>query len=265
MKYDRSTDPHEHLRDFEHQMVCDGAIDEVKCRAFFVTVTELASKWFTSLLTGSISTLSEVKELFLIEFTTSIDNTKHLINLLAVIRRPNESMRKYVERFNEKCYGHKSQDCYDLKDAIEQAIRDGKLNEFTKIIWEPKNTDRERSPRAEAHDPWSQRDEDEEPTTMVNIITGSSAAEKSKSALRNDLKVLATVRTPPLTCPDVKFRKVDYVHGLANADAPLVISTMKLGSGLVQRVLVDMGADSNIMFRNAFDALGIKRSNLKTH
>ncbi|MED6221017.1 hypothetical protein PIB30_050430 [Stylosanthes scabra] len=30
-------------------------------------------------------------------------------------------------------YGHKTQDCYDLKDVIEQPIRDGKLSKFAKI------------------------------------------------------------------------------------------------------------------------------------
>ncbi|MED6109381.1 hypothetical protein PIB30_033077 [Stylosanthes scabra] len=42
-------------------------------------------------------------------------------------------------------YGHKTQDCYDLKDAIEQAIREGKLNEFIQVIREPRNVGRERS------------------------------------------------------------------------------------------------------------------------
>ncbi|MED6191654.1 hypothetical protein PIB30_002464 [Stylosanthes scabra] len=85
MKYDRSTDPHEHPRDFEHRMVCNRAIDEVKCRAFPITLTGLASKWFT-LSIGSILTFVKVRELFLTESTTGIDNTKHSINFLAAIR-----------------------------------------------------------------------------------------------------------------------------------------------------------------------------------
>ncbi|MED6201408.1 hypothetical protein PIB30_094713 [Stylosanthes scabra] len=133
-------------------------------------------------------------------------------------------------------YGHKIQNCYDLKDAIEQAIRDGKLSRFAKIIREPRSSDRERSPKSETRNPRNQRDEDEESTKMVNVITGSSAVEKSKSALKKDLKILAR----------------------------MVISA-KLGSGLVRRILVDIGADSNIMFRNAFDALGFKNGDMKTH
>ncbi|MED6220378.1 hypothetical protein PIB30_044257 [Stylosanthes scabra] len=48
MKYDGSTDPHIHLNDFEHRMICDGAVDEVKCPAFPTTLTWLAGQWFSS-------------------------------------------------------------------------------------------------------------------------------------------------------------------------------------------------------------------------
>ncbi|MED6123208.1 hypothetical protein PIB30_046957, partial [Stylosanthes scabra] len=39
MKYDGSSNPHIHLNDFEHRMICDGAVDAVKCRAFPTTLT----------------------------------------------------------------------------------------------------------------------------------------------------------------------------------------------------------------------------------
>ncbi|MED6184791.1 hypothetical protein PIB30_050891 [Stylosanthes scabra] len=67
MKYDVSTDPHIHLNDFEHRMICDGAVDAVKCWAFLTALTGLASQWFTSL------------------------------------PKPNETTRKYIERFNAEC------------------------------------------------------------------------------------------------------------------------------------------------------------------
>ncbi|MED6148612.1 hypothetical protein PIB30_054740 [Stylosanthes scabra] len=50
-------------------------------------------------------------------------------------------------------------------------------------------------------------------------------------------------------------------QSLADADAPTAISAM-LGSGLFRRILV---ANSNTMFRNAFDALGFKDDVSKTH
>ncbi|XP_025678173.1 uncharacterized protein [Arachis hypogaea] len=41
-----------------------------------------------------------------------------------------------------KGYGHKTQDCFDLKDALEQAIRDGKLAKFSHLIREPRRQNR---------------------------------------------------------------------------------------------------------------------------
>ncbi|XP_072078037.1 uncharacterized protein [Arachis hypogaea] len=38
-----------------------------------------------------------------------------------------------------------------------------------------------------------------------------------------------------------------------------------VGTELVKRILVDTGADSNILFRNVFDAMGLKESDLKSH
>ncbi|MED6197565.1 hypothetical protein PIB30_057608, partial [Stylosanthes scabra] len=37
------------------------------------------------------------------EFTTSIDNTKHPINLLAIVQKPNETTWKHIKRFNAEC------------------------------------------------------------------------------------------------------------------------------------------------------------------
>nr|XP_025628176.1 uncharacterized protein LOC112721320 [Arachis hypogaea] len=54
-------------------------------------------------------------------------------------------------------YGHMTQDCFDLKDALEQAIRDGKLPEFAKIIREPKRAERDRSPEREGRNPRTQK------------------------------------------------------------------------------------------------------------
>ncbi|XP_072064623.1 uncharacterized protein [Arachis hypogaea] len=39
----------------------------------------------------------------------------------------------------------------------------------------------------------------------------------------------------------------------------------RVGTGLVKRILIDTGADSNIMFRNVFDALGRRDNDLTTH
>ncbi|XP_025651898.1 uncharacterized protein [Arachis hypogaea] len=130
-------------------------------------------------------------------------------------------------------YGHRTQDCFDLKDALEQAIRDGKLPEFAKS--------------SENQNAWKK--------------TG-----KSRSTLKKDLKVLAVRDQAPAATSNktITFLPEDCQHSTSAEDAPFVISA-RIGTGLVRRILVDTGADSNILFRGAFDKLGLCNENLQTH
>ncbi|XP_072064460.1 uncharacterized protein [Arachis hypogaea] len=168
-------------------------------------------------------------------------------------------------------YGHKTQDCFDLKDALEQAIRDDKLPEFAKIIREPRRAERDRSPEREGHNPRTQKQPprespEEDPTIIVNVITGKDVSSKSKLTMKKDLKVMAVRNQTPTATADntITFLPEDCQHGTSAEDAPFVISA-KIGTGLVRRILVDTGADSNILFRGAFDKLGLHNDNLQTH
>ncbi|XP_016178915.1 uncharacterized protein LOC107621408 [Arachis ipaensis] len=247
MRYDGTQDPQEHLTAFEARMNLEGVGDEVRCRAFSVTLAGPAIRWFNALPQGSITTFADISRSFLAQFTTRIAKAKQPINLLGVTQRNgllNEDFRKHLttkpiwtmqeiqnvareyindeevsqvvaankrqpaypsvrpsggsERSKEhsrdggtaktfkpfsrvgkftnytplaapivevyqqitdkgilskprqlrdrtggnknlycdyhKGYGHKIQDCFDLKDALEQAIRKGKLAEFAHLI-----------------------------------------------------------------------------------------------------------------------------------
>ncbi|XP_016191567.1 uncharacterized protein LOC107632397 [Arachis ipaensis] len=108
-----------------------------------------------------------------------------------------------------KGYGHQTQDCFDLKDALEQAIRD---------------------------------------------VTAKNTAPKSRSAHKKDAKVLAISSSSAQSSnkpPSISFGPEDQWFDEAPENPPMVI-TARVGTGLVKRILVDTGADSNIMFRNVF-------------
>ncbi|XP_025669751.1 uncharacterized protein [Arachis hypogaea] len=64
--------------------------------------------------------------------------------------------------------------------------------------------------------------------------------------------------------PSISFGPEDQWFDEAPENSPMVI-TARVGTGLVKRILVDTGADSNIMFRNIFDALGLRDADLVTH
>ncbi|XP_057719456.1 uncharacterized protein LOC130933865 [Arachis stenosperma] len=364
MRYDGTQDPLEHLTAFEARMNLEGVGDEVRCRAFPVTLAGPASRWFNGLPQGSIYNFSDISRAFLAQFTTRIAKAKHPINLLGPVWTMHEIQtvaKEYIndeevsrvvaankrqsgygqarqpggdgERAKEKAreeasnkaprpfprvgkftnytpltlpivevyqqiaekgilpkprplkdrtggnknlycdyhkgYGHQTQDCFDLKDALEQAIREGKLAAFSHLIREPRRRYREQDEEGKTRSA-KRRPEPEDRDhglTVINVVTAKNAAPKSRSAHKKNAKVLA-ISSPPVQStkkpPSISFGPEDQWFSDAPENPPMVI-TARVGTGLVKRILVDTGADSNIMFRNVFDALGLKDADLTTH
>ncbi|XP_016172868.1 uncharacterized protein LOC107615298 [Arachis ipaensis] len=147
MRYDGTQDPQEHLMAFESRMNLEGVGDEVRCRAFPVTLAGPAIQWFNSLLQGSVTTFSDIGRAFLDQFTTRIAKAKHLINLLGVTEKTGEPTRKYLDRFNDECL-----EIDGLTDSVASlCLTNGLLNKdfrkylTTKPMWtmqEIQNVDR---------------------------------------------------------------------------------------------------------------------------
>ncbi|XP_015937973.1 uncharacterized protein LOC107463650 [Arachis duranensis] len=357
--------------------------DEVRCRAFPVTLAVPTIWWFNSLPQGSVAKFSDISHAFLAQFTTKIAKAKHLINLPGVTQRSGEPTRKYLDRFNDECleidgltdsidtreyindeevshvvaankrqssynqswqhgsgerqkehardgspsktpwpfsrvgkftnytlltvsiievyqqigekgilskprrlkdrtggnrslyydyhkgYGHKTQDNFDLKDDLEQAIQDGKLAEFSHLIKEPRrrNRDHEREDKTCAVKRRLEPEDNDHGLTIVNVVTARNAALRSKSAHKKEAKVLAVSSSSAQSSkrlPSILFGPKDQWFDEIVENPPMVI-TARVGTGLIKRILVDTGADSNIMFHNVFDALGLQDADLKTH
>ncbi|XP_025640845.1 uncharacterized protein [Arachis hypogaea] len=414
MRYDGTQYPQEHLTAFEARMNLEGVGDEVRCRAFPVTLAGPEIRWFNNLPQGSVTRFSDISRAFLAQFTTRIAKTKHPINLLGVTQRSGEPTKKYLDRFNDECleidrltnsvaslcltngllnedfrkhlttkpvwtmqeiqcvareyindeevsqvvaankqqpsynqtrhhgsgerekehardggpsktprpfprvgkftnytpltapimevyqqivekgilskprplkertgenrslycdyhkgYRHKTQDCFDLKDALEQAIRDAKLAEFSHLIRELRrqNRDHEGKDNTRAAKRCQEPEDNDHGLTIVNMVTARNAAPRSKSAHKKDAKVLAVSTSSarsPKKLPSISFGPEDQWFDEVAENPPMVI-TGRVGTGLIKRILVDTGADSNIMFRNVFDTLGLRDADLKTH
>ncbi|XP_025703714.1 uncharacterized protein [Arachis hypogaea] len=137
MRYDGTQDPLEHLTAFEARMNLEGVGDEVRCRAFPVTLAGPAIRWFNGLPQGSIHGFSDISRAFLAQFTTRIAKAKHPINLLGVTQRQGESTRKYLDRFNDECL-----EIDGLTDSVASlCLTNGLLNEnfrkhlTTRPVW----------------------------------------------------------------------------------------------------------------------------------
>nr|XP_025651850.1 uncharacterized protein LOC112747859 [Arachis hypogaea] len=297
MKYDGTQDPLEHLTAFEARMNLEGVGDEVRCRAFPVTLAGPAIRWFNNLPQGSVTQFSDISHAFLAQFTTRIVKAKHPINLLGVTQRPGEPTRKYLDRFNDECLeidgltdsvaslcltnglsnedfrkhlttkpvwtmqeiqcvakeyindeevsrvvaANKRQPAYNqsrhfeakerpkehardggpskppkpfprvgkftnytpltasiTEDALEQAIRDGKLADFSHLIREPRrrNRDNDNEDRSRPTRRRQEPEGDDHGLTVVNVVTARNTAPRSKSAQKKDAKVLAVSTSP---------------------------------------------------------------------
>ncbi|XP_016199147.1 uncharacterized protein LOC107640108 [Arachis ipaensis] len=137
MRYDGTQDPLEHFTAFEARMNLEGVGDEVRCRAFPVTLARTAIRWFNNLPQGSVTGFADISHAFLAQFTTRIAKAKHPINLLGVTQRLGESTRKYLDRFNDEC-----QEIDGLTDSVASlCLTNGLLNEdfrkhlTTKPVW----------------------------------------------------------------------------------------------------------------------------------
>ncbi|XP_057746100.1 uncharacterized protein LOC130965349 [Arachis stenosperma] len=321
MRYDGTQDPLEHLTAFEARMNLEGVGDEVRCRAFPVTLAGPAIRWFNGLPQGSIYNFADISRAFLAQFTTRIAKAKHPINLLGPVWTMHEIQtvaKEYIndeevsrvvaankrqsgygqarqsggdgERAKEKAkeeasnkaprpfprvgkftnytpltlpivevyqqiaekgilpkprplkdrtggnkslycdyhkgYGHQTRDCFDLKDALEQAIREGKLAAFSHLIREPRRRYRDQDEEGKTRST-KRRQEPEDGDhglTVINVVTAKNTAPKSRSAHKKDAKVLAISSPPEQSTkkpPSISFGPEDQWFSDAPENPPM--------------------------------------------
>ncbi|XP_025703023.1 uncharacterized protein [Arachis hypogaea] len=144
-----------------------------------------------------------------------------------------------------KGYGHQTQDCFDLKDALEQAISDEKLTEFSHLIRELRRRHRDYGDEGKTRSTkWRQEPEDNDhDLTVINVVTAKNTTPKSRSAHKKDAKVLAVSSSSARSSkrsPTISFGPEDHWFDEAPENPPMVI-TARVGTGLVKRILVDTG------------------------
>ncbi|KAK3025912.1 hypothetical protein RJ639_042385 [Escallonia herrerae] len=96
--YDGNGDPREHVYQFQTNMLLLQV--SVMCRAFPTTLRKAAHAWFKSLRPRSIHSFAQLSDLFLKHFVSSRTRRKNSASLLNVVQERNESLSRYLGRFN---------------------------------------------------------------------------------------------------------------------------------------------------------------------
>ncbi|XP_076960101.1 uncharacterized protein LOC143636374 [Bidens hawaiensis] len=143
-----------------------------------------------------------------------------------VKQRPSTDMKSYCD-FHEQ-HGHTTNRCINLRDAIEECVKNGKLDHLVRNI---RGKYRRPPPRD------GRKPEKKIKDLHANMIS---------SNIQNKKRI---TEWAPWKEEQVIFPRV---RGGANKKAPLVITAF-FGNYRTPRFFVDTGATSNIMYRQCFD------------
>ena len=171
---------------------------------------------------------------------------------------------KYYEFHRD--YGHRTDDCIQLKREIEYLIRRGYLRRFIS----PQNQAQNQAPTQQPP-PRQTTTQHQQSLGEIQVISGGFAGggESSstwKAHLRSirstEIAEIQTVSKLPRLDTSITFSDSDLVGCQHPHDDPLVVCAV-VANKTVHRVLIDNGSSTDIIFASAFDKMGIGREKLE--
>ena len=163
-------------------------------------------------------------------------------------------------------FEHRTEDCYDLRDTIEQLIRESRLAKYVGSQRSARRRrasdhrdDERRNPRSQrTSEPERNKDHDEEElvTRAVNVIAGGFVRGKmTKSAKKKHLQEVFNVSSgkikklmsmlPPTL--EIVFSSLDLEGMIPRHNDPMIIFAVMVNVE-VKRVFVDQRSLANIIF-----------------
>jgi len=100
--FDGTTYPDDHVDVYKAQIYVQDVDDATCCRYFPATLKGIAQKWFNGLPRGSVSSFSQLAELFSAHFVASKKERKTSIHLARIRQQRGEDLKGYVRRFNHE-------------------------------------------------------------------------------------------------------------------------------------------------------------------
>ena len=121
--YDGTTDPVDHLVQFENTMLLHNFSDAMYCKAFATTLKSTARTWFHQLPSSSIATFSQLAEKFNNHFMASRPPEKDASYLMTLKQGANEHLREYLTRFTKAMYEIPTVNTAVAIEAFKQGVR----------------------------------------------------------------------------------------------------------------------------------------------
>ena len=177
---------------------------------------------------------------------------------------------KYCEFHRD--YGHRTDDCIQLKREIEYLIQRGYLRRFISPESQPQNqTQNQALTQQPLPPPRQTTTQHQQPLGEIHVISGGfvgggESSSARKAHLHNirsaEIGEIQSVSKLPRLDTCITFFDSDLEGCQHPHDDPLVVRAI-MANKIVHRVLVNNGSSVDIIFASAFDKMGIGREKLE--
>ena len=210
--------------------------------------------------------------------TASVSQVLHEVRNEQFLRWPAQMKSDPATRDNTKyCefhrdYGHRTDNCIQLRREIEYLIQRGYLRRFispgNQAQSQTQNQNQAPTQQSQPHQTTTQH---QQPLGEIHVISGgfagggeSSSARKAhlRSIRSADMGEIQAVSKVPRVDTTITFSDSDLEGCQHPHDDPLVVRAI-VANTTVHRVLVDNGSSADIIFASAFDKMGIGREKLE--
>ena len=177
---------------------------------------------------------------------------------------------KYCEFHRD--YGHRTDNCIQLRREIEYLIQRGYLRRFISPGNQAQNQAQNQNPTPTQQPPPRQTTtQHQQPLGEIHVISGGfSGGGESSSTRKAHLRSIRSADMGEIQAVS-KLSRIDTTITFSNSDLegcqhphddPLVVRAI-VANTTVHRVLVDNGSLADIIFASAFDKMGIGREKLE--
>ncbi|XP_074326966.1 uncharacterized protein LOC141664905 [Apium graveolens] len=128
-------------------------------------------------------------------------------------------------------HGHTMENCFSFKMFIEDQIKKGNMNQY----FQNKLNDKDKSSSSRKH--------------VVNVIFGGTSSPHWSPDVGNDVMMIRPVEDEPIYFSNLDYEGLDPKHNQALA------VTLDIADNEVQRILVDNGSSTNIVFEHILNKM----------